>query len=191
MFNDRLNKAITRAEKHGELIAVLFLDLDHFKLINDTYGHSNGDLLLQFVAKRLTGCVRKSDTVSRLGGDEFTVILPYLKDKQESSIIAQKIIDSFSQPFCLEGQQFFVTTSIGISLYSFDGDDSESLVKNADIAMYHAKEQGRNKYQFSTQIWSLKSMASFKWKICSIKLWNRTNLCCIISLKSISEPMRS
>lgn len=148
LFNERLNQAIARAEKHNELMAVLFLDLDHFKLVNDTYGHSNGDLLLQFVAKRLKDCVRKSDTVSRLGGDEFTIILPFLKDKHESSIIAQNIISSFSQPFSLEGQQFFVTTSIGISLYSIDGDDSDSLVKNADIAMYHAKDQGRNKYQF-------------------------------------------
>lgn len=150
-FNEQLTQALARAYREGSNLAVMFLDLDRFKIINDTLGHNNGDILLQEVAKRLTNCVRKGDTISRLGGDEFTVILPGVTCGQDAAKVAQKIIDILAQPFTLDCHELFITTSIGISVYPTDGEDMETLVKNADAAMYLAKEQGRDKYQFYTE----------------------------------------
>lgn len=150
-FTEHLVQALARARRDSSKLAVMFLDLDRFKLINDTLGHNSGDLLLQAVAKRLTSCVRKGDTVARLGGDEFTVILPGITGGKDAAKVAQKIIDTLAQPFILGCHELFITTSIGISIYPSDGADMETLVKNADTAMYLAKEQGRNKYQFYTQ----------------------------------------
>jgi diguanylate cyclase (GGDEF)-like protein/PAS domain S-box-containing protein len=147
LFKDRLTVAISHAQRERSKLAVLFLDLDRFKVINDSLGHNIGDQLLQAVAGRIQSCVRESDTVARLGGDEFTILLPHLPHGEDAALVAQKIIDAVRYPFQIEGREFFMTTSIGISLYPDDGIDAETLIKNADTAMYQAKEQGRDNYQ--------------------------------------------
>jgi diguanylate cyclase (GGDEF)-like protein/PAS domain S-box-containing protein len=147
LFKDRLTVAISHAQRERAKLAVLFLDLDRFKVINDSLGHNIGDQLLQAVSGRVQSCVRESDTVARLGGDEFTVLLPHLPHAEDAALVAQKIIDAVRYPFQIEGREFFMTTSIGISLYPDDGFDAEALIKNADTAMYQAKEQGRDNYQ--------------------------------------------
>lgn len=149
MFYECLHNSLEIASSNQELVALLFLDLDGFKSINDTLGHNVGDLLLKTVASRLKKCLRGSDTISRLGGDEFTVILPAIPGREEAAKVAEKIRDAIMQPFILEEHTVSITTSIGISLYPIDGQDPEILVKNADTAMYRAKELGRNQYQFS------------------------------------------
>ncbi len=147
LFKDRLTVAISQAQRERAKLAVLFLDLDRFKVINDSLGHNIGDQLLQAVASRVQSCVRESDTVARLGGDEFTILLPHLPHGEDAALVAQKIIDAVRYPFQIEGREFFMTTSSGISLYPDDGFDAETLIKNADTAMYQAKEQGRDNYQ--------------------------------------------
>lgn len=147
LFYDRLEQAISRATWHKRSVAILFLDLDHFKMINDTLGHAFGDLLLKLVAERLMHCIREGDTVARLGGDEFVVMLDSLKEPQDAVVVGQKIIESLANPFTLEKRELFITTSMGIALYPSDGHNCEALLKNADTAMYRAKEQGRNHYQ--------------------------------------------
>jgi diguanylate cyclase (GGDEF)-like protein len=132
-------------------LAVAFLDLDRFKQINDTLGHEAGDHLLREVASRLTGCVRDSDTVARLGGDEFVVLLPQLDDGTYAATVAHKILSVIAMPFTLIGHEFRVTASIGISTYPQDGLDEQTLTKNADIAMYQAKEEGKNNFQFYSE----------------------------------------
>ena len=136
LFHESLSKSIDQAASKDKLVALLFLDLDGFKLINDSLGHNIGDLLLKGVAERLKGCLRGSDTISRLGGDEFTVILPGIPGKPDAARVAEKILDAITQVFLLEGNSIAVTTSIGISLYPLDGQDKETLIKNADAAMY-------------------------------------------------------
>lgn len=150
LFSDRFSRAIDRAERDKKRVALLFIDLDRFKHINDTLGHPAGDQLLQETAKRLLACVRKSDTVARLGGDEFTVILPDVKEIHniEDSVI--KILDQLSQPYKLEGNNAFVSGSIGVTVYPDDGISIDNLLRNADSAMYRAKEKGRNGFQFFT-----------------------------------------
>jgi diguanylate cyclase (GGDEF)-like protein/PAS domain S-box-containing protein len=147
LFKDRLTVALSHAQRDRSRIAVLFLDLDRFKVINDSLGHNIGDQLLQAVATRVQSCLRESDTVARLGGDEFTLLLPNLIRSEDAAPIAQKILEAVRYPFHIEGREFFITTSIGISLYPEDGTDAETLIKNADTAMYQAKEQGRDNYQ--------------------------------------------
>jgi diguanylate cyclase (GGDEF)-like protein len=163
LFKEHLAHALARSERSGRIAALLFLDLDRFKNINDTLGHSIGDKLLQSVAERLLVCVRKSDvvgrednssldsSVARLGGDEFTVLLTEINNVQDAARVAQRIIKAVSRPFVLDGHEVTVTTSIGISLYPNDGNDIITLVKNADTAMYYAKDLGRNNFQFYTQ----------------------------------------
>ncbi len=148
MLQDRLSQAITAAKRHGRKVGVMFLDIDRFKLINDTLGHPVGDLLLQEVAQRIEECVRAGDTVSRLGGDEFTVVLNDLGSSQDAGWVAQKIVRSIAHPMQLDGQAVSVSTSIGISLYPEDGEDATALLKNADVAMYRCKEQGGDNYQY-------------------------------------------
>jgi diguanylate cyclase (GGDEF)-like protein len=147
VFTDRLALAVNQAQRQGSSLAVLFLDLDHFKVINDSLGHSLGDLLLQQVAGRLTGCLRAGDTVARLGGDEFTLLLPGVQGPAEAERVAGKVLDMLRDPFRLEGRELFATASMGISLYPDDGEDADTLVRNADAAMYRAKEQGRDSYR--------------------------------------------
>lgn len=151
LFRDRFTQAMARAARGEQLVALMFLDLDHFKGINDSLGHDVGDMLLKAVAERLSGCVRQSDTVARLGGDEFTVILEGRASVDHVTVVAQKIIESMMPVFKLGEIEVFITTSVGIVLY--DGlveCDTETLIKNADTAMYHAKEHGRNNYQMYT-----------------------------------------
>ena len=148
LLNDRIAQAITLAKRHSTQLAVLFLDLDNFKHINDSLGHATGDLLLQAVTERLNACVRSSDTVSRQGGDEFVILLAECKHEQDATLTADKILALLAAPHAIATHDLHVTSSIGISLYPTDGDDAETLIKNADTAMYHAKEKGRNNAQF-------------------------------------------
>lgn len=150
LLYDRLNQDMIEADRHEHLVAMMFLDLDRFKIINDTLGHETGDALLKEVAERLKTCVRAGDTISRLGGDEFTVVLANVAHVDDVAHVAQKIIDSFVPPFNIAGRELFISTSIGITLYPFDDNNLESLLRNADAAMYHAKEMGRNTFQFYT-----------------------------------------
>jgi diguanylate cyclase (GGDEF)-like protein/PAS domain S-box-containing protein len=150
LFNDRLQHAIHHAHRQHSQLALLFLDLDRFKNINDSQGHPVGDRLLQEVAQRLSACVREDDTVARLGGDEFTIILDSIYDTESIGRVARKILATLSKPFRLNEDEIYLTTSIGISLYPRDGRDATTLIKNADVAMYRAKEMGRNTFQFYT-----------------------------------------
>ncbi len=148
MLNDRLLHALDWAQRQDESIAVMFLDLDHFKVINDSLGHAAGDTLLKSVAKRLAGCTRKTDTVARLGGDEFIILLPYIKNFGDVTNLANKVLHAISRPFRIKGREIYTSTSIGISFFPDDADNAEALIRNADLAMYQAKERGRNAYMF-------------------------------------------
>ena len=148
LFNQSLDRALALARRPDRRLAVLFIDLDRFKLINDTLGHDAGDALLMEIARRLTGCLRASDTVARLGGDEFVVLIEEIPDPAYLIDIAQKLINALGEPLTLSGHEYRMTASIGISSYPDDAEDIQGLLKNADIAMYRAKEQGRNNFQF-------------------------------------------
>ena len=149
LLRDRLGLAISQAKREREMLAVMFLDLDRFKNVNDTLGHMIGDELLQQVSNRLRSCVREGDTLARFGGDEFALLLPKINHSREDvENIAEKIINVLKQPFSVDGHELYVSTSIGISLYPQDGINMDTLIKNADIAMYHVKGQGKNGYQF-------------------------------------------
>lgn len=148
LLKDRIDQAIATAPRHERQVAVLFLDLDGFKYINDSLGHPTGDKLLQSIAKRLVGCVRTSDTVSRQGGDEFVVLLTESRQWEDSVVVAERILKAVAQSHPIDNHDLHVTTSIGVSVYPDDGEDAETLIRNADIAMYQAKERGRNSYQF-------------------------------------------
>lgn len=139
LFYDRLEHALAQAKRHNWTLAVMFMDLDKFKEINDVYGHSAGDILLQTISKRLLDITREDDTVSRHGGDEFLYLLMQIESEIDISLIANKIINSIQQPCSLEGQEIVISPSIGISIYPKDGDSSETLIKSADMAMYAAK----------------------------------------------------
>ncbi|MHB8745948.1 MAG: diguanylate cyclase domain-containing protein, partial [Gammaproteobacteria bacterium] len=148
LLNDRIAQAIVMAKRRGTTLAVLFVDLDNFKHINDSLGHAIGDLLLQSVAQRLCACVRGSDTVSRQGGDEFVILVSEDNDAADATLTANKILAALAAPHAIAEHELHVTPSIGISTYPADGNDAETLLKKADTAMYQAKEQGRNNYQF-------------------------------------------
>ena len=150
LFKDRLNLALAQTKRSGQRLAVMFLDLDRFKLVNDTLGHICGDELLQAVSHRLQDCLREGDTLARFGGDEFTLLLPQIYGPEDAEAIAKKIITKMRDPFFIEGHELYVTISIGISMYPHDGTTMDALVKNADIAMYCIKGRGSNEYQFFT-----------------------------------------
>jgi diguanylate cyclase (GGDEF)-like protein/PAS domain S-box-containing protein len=150
LLNDRLRQTTIAAGRHERVVTVMFLDLDRFKTINDTLGHDVGDLVLRTVADRLTACVREGDTVARLGGDEYAIILADMAQSRDAMGIAQKILDRVREPISLAGHELVISASIGITLYPADDARIEHLLKNADTAMYRAKEQGRNTYQFYT-----------------------------------------
>src|ERR1700691_1698256 len=148
LFNDRLTQAISLAVRQGKQLAVMFVDLDHFKKINDSLGHGVGDKLLQSVAARLVACVRRTDTVSRMGGDEFVVLLSQVENGEDAAVSAQKILRALAQPHIIDNKSVDVSVSVGVSTYPSDGPDAESLMNKADTAMYEAKQHGRNNYQF-------------------------------------------
>ena len=158
LLNDRINQSISLALRQNRPIAVLFLDLDHFKNTNDSLGHAAGDELLQSVSKRLLACVRGSDTVSRQGGDEFAILLPEITHAEDAAKCAAKIIVALHPPHIIGGRSLHIGASIGISLYPKDGIDAETLIKNADMAMYHAKERGRSNFQFFEAEMNLKAV---------------------------------
>jgi diguanylate cyclase (GGDEF)-like protein/PAS domain S-box-containing protein len=158
LLNDRLSQAISFARRNQHLLAVLFLDLDGFKHINDSLGHAVGDKLLQSVAARLLTCVRKSDTVSRQGGDEFVILLPEVAHAADVAVSAAKIVVEIRKPHRVEEHDLCVTASIGLSTYPDDGQDAETLIKNADTAMYHAKQSGRDNFQFFKSDMSLRAV---------------------------------
>lgn len=145
-----ISHILATARRHKQSFALLFLDLDRFKNINDTVGHEAGDLLLQVIAERLKSCVRETDMVARLGGDEFVLLITDVKKTESVALIAQKILDSIMQVVTINGQEIYITTSIGLSVFPHDGQNMQALMKNADLALYRAKEQGRNNYQFYT-----------------------------------------
>lgn len=150
LLTERLSRAIGQARRHEKRVALMFIDLDYFKHINDSLGHTVGDLLLQTVAERLKTCVRYTDTVCRQGGDEFVILLTEIEQTQDAAPVAEKILAVFAEPCAVAGHELHVTLSIGISIYPDDGQDSDDVMKNADTAMYHAKANGRNNYQFFT-----------------------------------------
>jgi diguanylate cyclase (GGDEF)-like protein/PAS domain S-box-containing protein len=158
LFNESVGRAMSDVRDRKRFLAIMFIDLDRFKTINDTLGHNTGDSLIHSVAQRLKSCVLKDDVVTRFGGDEFIILFPNLVRVQDAAALAQKIIRALSRSFVLEGRELFITASIGISIYPMDGDDIETLVKNADCAMYFAKEQGRNNYQFYTTSMNAKGL---------------------------------
>ncbi len=148
LFQDRLDQALARAERKKQQVAVLYMDLDRFKSINDMLGHSSGDKLLCQAASRMQACIRKTDTLARLGGDEFTLVLSELNDPQDAMRVATKLIDAMRAPFEVDQHELFVTVSLGISIYPDDGLESDALMANADAAMYRAKETGRDNFQW-------------------------------------------
>lgn len=148
LYTDRLQQAMIEADRHKRMVGVVFLDLDRFKNVNDTLGHDAGDALLKAVSERLIGAVRKGDTVARLSGDEFTLILADMGQLEDAARIAQKILDVFVPPFHIGGRELYLTVSLGVTLYPVDGTDCQVLLRNADVAMYRAKDEGRNSYAF-------------------------------------------
>ncbi|MGZ4990879.1 MAG: putative bifunctional diguanylate cyclase/phosphodiesterase [Methylobacter sp.] len=151
LLNDRLAQSIALASRQGEQLAVMFMDLDRFKYINDSLGHGIGDKLLLSVAQRMMSCVRHSDTISRQGGDEFVVVLHSIERAEDAAFSAQKILGALALPHSIDQHDLHISVSIGISIYPDDGRDAETLIKNADTAMYYAKESGRNNYKFFEQ----------------------------------------
>ena len=152
LFKDRMEIAITHSKRYGNMFGVMFIDLNNFKIVNDTLGHIAGDQILQSVAQRLRQCIRTVDTLARQGGDEFTLLLPDLTKPEDASIIAQKILNEFDRPFSVNGHNFHISASIGIAIFPRDGDTIDTLLKNADTAMYRVKSSGRhnNGYGFFT-----------------------------------------
>ena len=148
MFSQLLNHAIQSAQRHKRQLAVLFIDLDRFKIINDTLGHEAGDQLLQEMARRFKQSLRAVDVVGRLGGDEFIILIEEVNELSQVATVAHKILTTAIKPMVLLGEECRVTASIGISIYPKDGEDEQTLMKNADMAMYFAKEEGKNNYQF-------------------------------------------
>ncbi len=159
LLTDRLGQAIALAQRHDQRVALMYLDLDHFKHINDSLGHAVGDQLLQGVARRLQACVRQSDTVCRQGGDEFVVLLAEVETASNATLTASKLIDVMDAPFLIGEHELHVTVSIGISVYPDDGRDAEAMIRNADIAMYHAKKSGHNKYQLFAPEMNVRAVA--------------------------------
>ncbi len=150
-YNDRLKRGLSYCNRYGGKLAVMFMDLDRFKFINDTLGHKVGDILLKEVAKRIQTCLRETDIVARLGGDEFIFLLPKIGASLNAAKVAKHILKILNNPFVIEQQEIFISASIGIALFPSDGDSATKLIQNADLAMYSAKESGRNKYDFFTK----------------------------------------
>ena len=150
LFQDRLQQALAGAKRMQSRVALLFIDLDRFKYVNDSFGHRAGDILLQTVAARLRGCVRETDTVCRHAGDEYLIVLSALRDPTEAALVAEKVLAIFNEVFVLESHEIQISASVGISVYPDDGQTLEDLIRNADAAMYHSKKNGRNRFEFFT-----------------------------------------
>jgi diguanylate cyclase (GGDEF)-like protein len=166
LMNDRLGTALAHARRDQSMLAILFLDLDRFKLINDSLGHATGDQLLRGVSRRLKGCLREGDTVARLGGDEFMILLPHITSSADAGRIGNKIIEVLTEPCNCNGHDLHITTSVGISIFPHDGTDPETLIKHADISMYRAKDLGRNKVAYFTQEMNLTSRKRLALETC-------------------------
>ena len=162
LLNDRLEMAITQAHRQNERLGILFIDLDRFKNVNDSLGHSVGDEILKEAAKRLSNSIRTGDTVSRLGGDEFVVLFPKVRDEDNLADLTIKLREKLQQPYVVDGMSLHMTPSIGIAVYPEDGEDADELIKNADAAMYLAKEKGRNNFQFYTPILNARTLDRLK-----------------------------
>ncbi|MBV9080512.1 MAG: EAL domain-containing protein, partial [Elusimicrobia bacterium] len=158
LFLERLNQALIQAQRNRRVLAVLFLDLDRLKIINDTLGHNMGDRMLKAVAARLKGAMRDTDTVARLGGDEFMLLLPEIANPNDIERITTKILETFATPFQFDSEELYITTSVGVAVYPRDGEDAETLLKNADTAMYRAKRTGRNNCQVFTPSMKVEDM---------------------------------
>ncbi len=176
LFLDRLSQSLSHADRYDQKVALMFIDLDGFKLVNDSMGHDMGDLLLQAVGRRLEDCLRKSDTVARIGGDEFTCILQDIEEPENVNIVAKKVIRALTSPFNLKGHEIRISGSIGVSLFPDDTENIEELIKKADTAMYRAKDRGKNNFQFFAPPgwkipWKDKSVKAGKWV--SGKVWKR------------------
>jgi diguanylate cyclase (GGDEF)-like protein len=148
LLEDRLAQALTLARRNEAMVAVMLIDLDGFKAVNDQFGHLTGDYVLRTVARRLKDCVRESDTIARLGGDEFVVLLAGQRSAEDSTVVAEKILGALAEPVAAGGRRFEIGASIGISIFPRDGANAEQLLKHADAAMYRVKEAGKNRYQF-------------------------------------------
>jgi diguanylate cyclase (GGDEF)-like protein len=166
LFKARLKLEIAHAKRDRKKVAVMMLDLDHFKTVNDTLNHSMGDQLLKCVGQRLKSLLRDSDTVARFGGDEFVLLAPDLLTKDDAETLVKKILDAVRKPYHLDGHRIVISASLGISYCPDDGDDVDDLMKKADIALYMAKERGRNTYAFYTEMDALESVAEY-----SDRLW--------------------
>jgi diguanylate cyclase (GGDEF)-like protein/PAS domain S-box-containing protein len=162
LFNDRLKQELAKARRDHQLLAIMFIDLDRFKVINDTFGHNTGDMFLKAVSERLKGIVREGDTVSRPGGDEFLLLFPDIAHVEAVTLIIKKIINKLSEVFILSDKELYITASIGVSVFPDNGNDAETIIKQADTAMYYAKGQGRNNYQFYTPAISTTSAEKIK-----------------------------
>lgn len=158
LLQDRIEKAVSNAARHETRMALMFIDLDHFKVINDTLGHEYGDLLLKAAAGRLQSCVREQDSIARTGGDEFVVLLAEINDANDAVIVAQKVLETMSRPYLIKGTELRSTPSIGISIYPEDGRSIDVLMKHADVAMYHVKERGRAGYHFFAEEMNVRTM---------------------------------
>ena len=148
LLDDRLRQAVNLAQRRDARVAVMLVDLDDFKQVNDQLGHRAGDAVLREVAQRLAGCVRKADTLARQGGDEFVVVIPDLPQAADCQVVAEKILRALAPGFRVDGSEFRIGASIGISIYPADAGDGDALLRNADAAMYRAKQLGRNNYRF-------------------------------------------
>jgi diguanylate cyclase (GGDEF)-like protein len=162
LLQDRLERLMAEADRDGDLLALLYLDLDRFKTINDSLGHDIGDQLLVQVADRLNGCVRQADTLSRVGGDEFLIVLKGMRHAEDAARVAQKILTSLAHPITVGSNVLDTSCSVGISLYPIDGQDTQTLMRNADMAMYHAKEKGRRNYQFFSEDMNTRAVQRMK-----------------------------
>jgi len=162
LFSEYLGHALSQAGRDRHMVGVLYLDLDNFKEINDSLGHAAGDQMLQAVSRRLKTCLRESDTIARIGGDEYNILLPHATNENDVVTIAGKLISAFRKPFMIDSHALHTSTSIGISLYPHDGGDAETLMKNADAAMYDAKKQGRNNYRFYSPAMNARTLERMK-----------------------------
>ena len=191
LLNDRLQQAILAAQRHGSQVAVAFVDLDRFKFVNDSLGHHFGDRLLKTTAERLKACVRECDTVARLGGDEFVLLIAGDSGQDAVTHVMERVLTAVAQPWVIDEGEFNVTCSVGIAVYPADGAEAEALLKNADSAMYRAKEGGGNSFSFFTNELNVLMTERLGWKAACVAHWNASSSCCTTSPASTSRAVAS